>query len=152
MSIRGEKTTYSQSMLLCGDGYLSMCAGYRQVHWPTKPHLGRSALFYIGNRQNVSEIVRCSNHGSFFTAQLAATQMFLGDKTSAIQTLTSFFQGSFLDQIASSGEQPMECVRTRPWHYRNFNLEALIVSIVLLTAPFFKTLSERRQTQNWAIN
>lgn len=56
--------------------------------------------------------------------------MFLGDKAGAIQTLTSFFEGSFLNQIASSGEQPMECVRTRPWHYRSFNLEALIVSFM----------------------
>ncbi|KAL4268134.1 dermatan-sulfate isomerase family protein [Pleurotus pulmonarius] len=72
-----------------------------------------------------------NNHGSFFTAQLAATQIFLGDKTGANQTLTSFFDGSFLDQIASSGEQPMECVRTRPWHYRNFNLEALITNAKL---------------------
>ncbi|KAF7436967.1 hypothetical protein PC9H_003801 [Pleurotus ostreatus] len=98
---------------------------------------------------------RPNNHGSFFTAQLAATQMFLGDKAGAIQTLTSFFEGSFLNQIASSGEQPMECVRTRPWHYRSFNLEALITNAKLgdqLGANFWAHKSKYGATIQTAVD
>jgi len=38
-----------------------------------------------------------------------------------------------MDQLAGSGEQPFEAVRTRPFHYRCFNIEALIVSVSDLT-------------------
>ncbi|THH06239.1 hypothetical protein EW145_g4229 [Phellinidium pouzarii] len=37
----------------------------------------------------------------------------------------------FQDQIAASGEQPFEAVRTRPFHYRCFNIEAMITNAKL---------------------
>jgi hypothetical protein len=46
----------------------------------------------------------------------------------AISTLQHYFNGQFLDQIAASGEQPFEAIRLRPYHYRLFNIEAMIVS------------------------
>jgi hypothetical protein len=70
-----------------------------------------------------------SNHGTFYVSQLAAALLFVGDNKGATDTLVNFFRNQFLDQIARSGEQPFEAVRTRPYHYRCFNLEALIVSI-----------------------
>lgn len=66
-------------------------------------------------------------------AQLAAVKMFIGDREGAIGLLKGFFDGPFMDQIAASGEQPFEAVRTRPFHYRCFNLEAMIVSSNLET-------------------
>lgn len=66
---------------------------------------------------------------TFYVSQVAAAQMFVGDAKGATTTLTNYFKKQFLDQIASSGEQPFEGVRTRPYHYRAFNLEAMIVSI-----------------------
>lgn len=42
--------------------------------------------------------------------------------------LQSYFANQFQEQIIASGEQPLEAVRTRPFHYRCFNLEAIIVS------------------------
>ncbi|KAJ6509336.1 chondroitin AC/alginate lyase [Mycena vitilis] len=67
-----------------------------------------------------------NNHGTFHAAQVAACKMLLGDSDGAVQTIQSYFKGPFLQQIASSGEQPLEAVRTRPYHYRCFNLEAMI--------------------------
>lgn len=51
----------------------------------------------------------------------------MGDISGATNTLHHFFNTAFQDQIAQSGEQPFEAIRTRPFHYRGFNLEALIV-------------------------
>ena len=52
----------------------------------------------------------------------------MGDYDAASGTVNKFMDKTFPDQIARSGEQPFEAVRTRPFHYRCFNLEALIVS------------------------
>lgn len=52
----------------------------------------------------------------------------LNDPSGAKVALNNYFGHQFLDQIAASGEQPFEAVRTRPYHYRCFNLEAMIVS------------------------
>lgn len=72
---------------------------------------------------------RPNNHGTFFVSQLVAAKMFANDNNGAATVLRNFFARQFLDQIAASGEQPFEAVRTRPYHYRCFNLEALIVNI-----------------------
>ena len=52
-----------------------------------------------------------------------------GDVNGAAAALKDYFSHQFLDQVAASGEQPFEAVRTRPFHYRCFNLEAMIVSL-----------------------
>lgn len=54
--------------------------------------------------------------------------MLAGDNEEAARVLQRYFDTQFLDQLAKSGEQPFEAVRTRPYHYRCFNLEAMIVS------------------------
>ena len=69
-----------------------------------------------------------SNHLTFYVSQLAAAKYFVGDFKGATVVLQNYFKNQFLDQIAQSGEQPFESVRTRPFHYRCFNLEAMIVS------------------------
>lgn len=59
-----------------------------------------------------------------------AVAVAVGDVESAQRIAKAFFTGrKYMDQIAASGEQPFEAVRTRPYHYRCFNLEALIVGI-----------------------
>lgn len=89
-----------------------------------------------------------SNHGSFYPNQIAALKILSGDIVGAKTVLQSYFDNQFQDQIVASGEQvsltrhsfssawvltrsskPLEAVRTRPFHYRCFNLEAMIVSI-----------------------
>lgn len=75
---------------------------------------------------------RPNNNGSFFVSQYAALLLFQGDTAGAKRALDSFFhQGPFRDQIAKNGDQPFESARTRPFHYRAFNLEALIVNAKL---------------------
>jgi len=59
---------------------------------------------------------------------MAALCMLSGNRARALDMLRHYFQNQFLDQIAASGEQPFEAIRTRPIHYRAFNLEAMIVS------------------------
>ena len=54
-----------------------------------------------------------------------------GDYNGAKTTLTNFFSGIFRDQVTATGEQPFEAIRTRPYHYRAFNLEAIIVNAKL---------------------
>ena len=58
--------------------------------------------------------------------------MYIGDTQGAQAALKNYFTHQFQDQVAASGEQPFEAVRTRPFHYRAFNLEAMIVSCSLL--------------------
>ncbi|KAF5312756.1 hypothetical protein D9619_003003 [Psilocybe cf. subviscida] len=74
---------------------------------------------------------RPNNHATFYVSQVVAAKYLAGDYDGAIIDLKKFFNGAFLDQIAHSGEQPFEAVRTRPYHYRNFNLEALITNAKL---------------------
>ncbi|OBZ78723.1 hypothetical protein A0H81_00669 [Grifola frondosa] len=74
---------------------------------------------------------KANNHLSFYVSQLAAAKMFVGDKDGAADTLKGYFASQYLDQIAASGEQPFEAVRTRPYHYRCFNLEAMITNAKL---------------------
>lgn len=69
-----------------------------------------------------------SNHATFFYAQLAAVKLMADDGTGAQDALNRYFNGQFMDHIAASGEQPFEAVRANPYHYRCFNLEAMIVS------------------------
>ncbi|KAH7921786.1 chondroitin AC/alginate lyase [Leucogyrophana mollusca] len=88
---------------------------------------------------------RPNNHGSFFASQLAATQMLTGDVNGATATLEYYFSHQFQDQVAASGEQPFEAVRTRPYHYRCFNLEAMITNAKLgdqLGLDFWTTKSK----------
>ncbi|KAF9532078.1 alginate lyase-domain-containing protein [Crepidotus variabilis] len=69
---------------------------------------------------------RPNNHGTFYKSQLAAAQYLVGSNEEAKATILDFFQKPFLDQLAVTGEQPFEAVRTRPYHYRLFNLEGLL--------------------------
>lgn len=97
-----------------------------------------------------------SNHYTFYVNQLAAAKLYLGDTEGAQNALKNYFGHQFKDQVAQSGEQPFEAVRTRPYHYRSFNLEAMIVSRhpfrCLLSGWIADTCLNSRQTPNWATN
>ncbi|KAJ6574913.1 alginate lyase-domain-containing protein [Mycena capillaripes] len=86
----------------------------RYLSWLTTSDLGKSTAD------------KANNHRTFYAAQVTAGKILMGDQDGAIQALDDFFQDAYLEQIAASGEQPLEAVRTRPYHYRCFNLEALI--------------------------
>ena len=88
--------------------------------------------------------------------------MLVNDTTSASATIQKYFSTLYMNQINATGEQvravshdecylhplkyrpqPLEAVRTRPYHYRSYNLAAMIVSsraptpsrILLTTSP-----------------
>ncbi|KIK71137.1 hypothetical protein GYMLUDRAFT_254404 [Collybiopsis luxurians FD-317 M1] len=69
---------------------------------------------------------RPNNHSSFYHYILASLYLGLDRRQEAKSALDEYFYGPFKEQIAKSGEQPFEAVRTRPMHYRSFNLEAMI--------------------------
>lgn len=94
------------------DGYRNWLSLY--AAWLRDSDIGKAAA------------TRPNNHGTFYAAQLAAAKMMVGDTTGATDTVAKFFKDLFPEQLARSGEQPFEAVRTRPLHYRCFNLEALI--------------------------
>ncbi|KAI0088285.1 alginate lyase-domain-containing protein [Irpex rosettiformis] len=69
-----------------------------------------------------------NNHGSFYFNQLAALQVLVDDKAGAQKTLDEYFDGIYMGQIAANGDQPLESARTRPFHYRAYNLAAMITN------------------------
>ncbi|KAJ6519628.1 chondroitin AC/alginate lyase [Mycena sanguinolenta] len=89
------------------------------VDWLMTSALGQSA----GSKAN--------NHASFYVAQVASANLLLGNLDKAANELQEFFSNQFKAQVAASGEQPFEAARTRPYHYRAFNLEALITNAKL---------------------
>jgi len=69
-----------------------------------------------------------SNHGSFYFNQIAALKIVVGNNTGAVEVLGEYFDGIYKNQINADGEQPLEAERTRPYHYRAYNLAAMLVS------------------------
>lgn len=76
----------------------------------------------------LQEKASTNNHGSFYFNQLAALQILVGDTAGAKTTIQEYFQGIYLNQISANGDQPLESARTRPYHYRAYNLAAMIVN------------------------
>ncbi|KAK7042722.1 chondroitin AC/alginate lyase [Favolaschia claudopus] len=74
-----------------------------------------------------------NNHGTIFVNQYAALKLIAGDKAGAVNWTTNYFSGRFQHQVNSSGDQPEEAGRTRPFHYRNFNIAGMITNARLLS-------------------
>ncbi|KAJ6566544.1 alginate lyase-domain-containing protein [Mycena capillaripes] len=75
-----------------------------------------------------------TNHGTIFVNQFAALKLIVKDTAGAVNWTHNYFTGIFQKQVNASGDQPMEAIRTRPYHYRNFNLagECMITNARLL--------------------
>ncbi|KAK7679627.1 hypothetical protein QCA50_017339 [Cerrena zonata] len=80
------------------------------------------------NKLAIEERDSTNNHGSFYFNQLAALQILVGDNDGAKQTLDNFFTGIYQGQISANGDQPLESARTRPYHYRAYNLAAMLTN------------------------
>lgn len=93
----------------------------------------------------------CSNQGSYYYNQLAALQILVNDTASANATIQKYFSTLYKNQISADGEQvrcegcildsvlltpvwfqPFEAARTRNYHYRTFNIAAMIVRLYCL--------------------
>ncbi|KAG8747250.1 hypothetical protein FRC10_001866 [Ceratobasidium sp. 414] len=96
-----------------------------------------------------------NNHGSFYPNQIAALKILMGDLPGAKAVLQAYFDNQFQEQVVASGEQPLEAVRTRPFHYRCFNLEAIITNAKLadyIGANFWDRRSKYGATIQTAVN
>lgn len=80
------------------------------------------------NKLAVGEMDADNNHGSFFFNQLASLYLMVNDKVNAKAALEKYFNGIYMGQIDASGEQPLEASRTHPYHYRAYNLGAVITN------------------------
>ncbi|TFK69870.1 chondroitin AC/alginate lyase [Pluteus cervinus] len=74
-----------------------------------------------------------NNHGTFYYNQLAALKLLVNDPTGAYNATNTYFNNQYLSQIIASGEQPLEAARTRPYHYRSYNLAAMITNAHIWT-------------------
>ncbi|KAF7978761.1 hypothetical protein HWV62_25685 [Athelia sp. TMB] len=74
------------------------------------------------------ESIATNNHGTYFYNQLASLQILVGNTTAAVNTTQTYFKEQYLNQIDLTGEQPLEAIRTHPYHYRCYNLAAMIVN------------------------
>ncbi|KAJ7487393.1 chondroitin AC/alginate lyase [Mycena galericulata] len=113
------------------------------LSWLTDSDLGKSTAS------------KANNHNTFYIAQVTAVKMSMGDQAGALQVLQYFFMHQYMDQIAANGEQPLEAVRTRPYHYRCFNLEALITLAKLgdqLGSNFWMTQSRYKANIQGAVD
>ncbi|KAM5536812.1 hypothetical protein V8D89_009530 [Ganoderma adspersum] len=79
----------------------------------------------------LEEKAATNNHGTFYYNQLAALQILVGDTAGAKQTVEEYFTTQYKWQIAANGDQPLETARTRPYHYRAYNLAAMITNAKL---------------------
>ncbi|CAE6466713.1 unnamed protein product [Rhizoctonia solani] len=83
------------------------------------------------SEQALGEKAAPNNHGTFYFNQLASLQVLVGDLEGAKTTINEYFNGIYQDQIAANGDQPLETARTRPYHYRAYNIAAMIVNAKL---------------------
>jgi len=58
--------------------------------------------------------------------------LLVNDTAGATKVGRGYFGGIYKGQIASDGNQPMEATRSRPYHYRNFNIAGMITNARLL--------------------
>lgn len=75
---------------------------------------------------------------------MTALKVVVGDEGAALNAVQAYFAGPFKEQIVSSGEQPFESTRTRAYHYRAFNLEAMMVRTGLYLDTLMHCCSYRR--------
>ncbi|KAI0301430.1 chondroitin AC/alginate lyase [Russula brevipes] len=95
--------------------------------------LDLKCMVKIVNALALAEAAATNNHGSYYYGQLAALQILVNDIAGANATIQKYFSTLYMGQINATGEQPLEAVRTRPFHYRAYNLEAMITNARLAT-------------------
>ncbi|TYJ55669.1 hypothetical protein B9479_003572 [Cryptococcus floricola] len=107
-----EPTEWDQAT---DDGVASWASD--QLEWLTTNELG------IGEKNSTN------NHGTFYVNQECALHIILNDTQSCADALNEFYStGPFPNQIDANGDQPLESARTRPYHYRAYNLMALVTN------------------------
>ncbi|KAF8237583.1 chondroitin AC/alginate lyase [Tricholoma matsutake] len=76
----------------------------------------------------LEEAFSTNNHGTFYYNQLASLKLLLNDTNGARNVTDTYFNTLYKAQINATGEQPLEASRTHPYHYRAYNLAAMITN------------------------
>ncbi|WVQ79983.1 hypothetical protein IAT38_002084 [Cryptococcus sp. DSM 104549] len=76
----------------------------------------------------LEEKASVNNHGTFYYNQISALYAFIGQPERAREYLEEFYSTIYLGQIHADGDEIYESVRTRPYHYRAYNLMALLTN------------------------
>ncbi|KAI0317023.1 chondroitin AC/alginate lyase [Amylostereum chailletii] len=93
----------------------------------------------------LGEALAANNHGTFYYNQLAALKLIVYDTNGAKNVTRHYFENQYQKQIEASGEQvryylsPLEAERTRPYHYRGFNIAAIITNAQIAAYSGFPT-------------
>ncbi|KZV91347.1 chondroitin AC/alginate lyase [Exidia glandulosa HHB12029] len=69
-----------------------------------------------------------NNHGTYFYNTMVSHQIIAGNTAEAKRYLDRYFTTQYLAQIDANGEQPLEVIRSRTYHYRAYNLGAMITN------------------------
>ncbi|KIJ64736.1 hypothetical protein HYDPIDRAFT_89478 [Hydnomerulius pinastri MD-312] len=93
------------------------------VNWCTR-FIGWFTSYWIA----LEEAIARNNHGSYYFAQLASHQLIAKDIEGARATIRTYFNTIYMNQTTATGEQPLEARRTRPYHYRAYNIIAMMTN------------------------
>jgi hypothetical protein len=119
----------SQAMSQVIDGLALLDSG--APGWTAADHTGMITWltrFQAWNRTSSigkAESKATNNHGTWKDLQDSVIALYLGDRTTAKKLITSVRTNRIAKQISGNGKQSGEVSRSRPWHYANFNLQAL---------------------------
>ncbi|KAJ7641334.1 chondroitin AC/alginate lyase [Roridomyces roridus] len=100
--------------------------------WTDELDSGEYITWLETNKIGTDECASGNNHGSFCFNQLTSLKLLVNDVPGAVANGRKFFDGIYQAQINKTGDQPMEASRTHPYHYRNYNLAAMITNARLL--------------------
>ena len=85
------------------------------------------------HQYGIDEMNQKNNHGSWWVAQVAAFAKLVGNVEKLNFCSERFKTVLMPTQMASEGNFPLELMRTRPYSYSLFNLEALVLSAQILS-------------------
>ncbi|KZV85030.1 chondroitin AC/alginate lyase, partial [Exidia glandulosa HHB12029] len=72
------------------------------------------------------EMASANNHGTFWYNTMVSHQIIVNNASEAKRYLNQYYTTQFLKQIDANGEQPLEVVRSRTYHYRAYNIGAMV--------------------------
>ncbi|KAG2173733.1 hypothetical protein INT43_005153 [Umbelopsis isabellina] len=101
-------------------------------HWGKNDTAGMVGWFksfhdwLLDDKIAIDEGNTTNNHLSYYTDSLITFSDFIGNYSTIETKVRTFFTTNLPKQILANGTQPMEELRTLPFHYSAFNLEALV--------------------------
>ncbi|KAJ7092858.1 chondroitin AC/alginate lyase [Mycena belliarum] len=127
--LRGFAKIASAILILRGSGNTDWTADVdnRMIEWCT------AYINWLQTAPTAKQAASATNnHGTFYVNQLAALKLIVHDTAGATTLGRGYFGGIYKRQLKANGDQPMEASRSRPYHYRNFNIAGMITNARIL--------------------